>query len=247
MRGGVVDATFADGHPAMSLSLAIVIPVLDEAGTLMPRLLALAPMRQRGARVVVVDGGSADETLAIARAHADVALVAPRGRGAQMNAGAAAYAADVLLFLHADTVLPDQADGLVLAALESASDWGRFDVRIDNPRLVFRCIEGMMNWRSRWSGIATGDQAIFVRRDAFARVGGFADIPLMEDIALSRALKRVAPPVCLRARVSTSARRWEKHGVWRTVWLMWRLRAAYFFGADPAALAVRYGYRSRAS
>ena len=229
----------------MSMSLVIVIPVLDEADTLALRLRALAPLRSRGARVVVVDGGSADETLAIAQTHADAALVAPRGRGAQMNAGAAAFADGVLLFLHADTVLPDQADKLVLEALRGASPWGRCDVRIDNPRAVFRCIERLMNWRSRWSGIATGDQAIFVRRDAFARVGGFPEIELMEDIALSCALKRIAPPVCLRARVTTSARRWEKHGVWRTVLLMWHLRAAYFLGADPASLALKYGYLSR--
>ena len=231
----------------MSMSLAIVIPVLDEADTLSRRLRALAPLRNRGAHVVVVDGGSVDDTLAIAQAHADVALVAPRGRGAQMNAGAAVCAADILLFLHADTVLPDQADRRVLEALQGTSVWGRFDVRIDSPRPVFRCIERMMNWRSRWSGIATGDQAVFVRRDAFERAGGFPDIALMEDIALSRALKRMAPPACLRARVTTSARRWEKHGVWRTVLLMWRLRAAYFLGADPATLAVQYGYPSRPS
>ena len=229
----------------MDMSLAIVIPVLDEAGTLARGLRALAPLRSRGTRVVVVDGGSVDDTLAIAQTHADVVLVAPRGRGAQMNAGAAACAADILLFLHADTVLPEQADRHVRQALQGASAWGRFDVRIDSPRPVFRCIERMMNWRSRWSGIATGDQAVFVRRDAFEQAGGFPDIALMEDIALSRALRRIAPPACLRARVTTSARRWEKHGVWRTVWLMWRLRAAYFLGADPAALAVRYGYRPR--
>ena len=231
----------------MSMSLAIVIPVLDEADTLSRRLRALAPLRNRGAHVVVVDGGSVDDTLAIAQAHADVALVAPRGRGAQMNAGAAVCAADILLFLHADTVLPDQADRRVLEALQGTSVWGRFDVRIDSPRPVFRCIERMMNWRSRWSGIATGDQAVFVRRDAFERAGGFPDIALMEDIALSRALKRMAPPACLRAHVTTSARRWEKHGVWRTMLLMWRLRAAYFLGADPATLAVQYGYPSRPS
>ena len=245
MRGGVADAR--PDRSSMSMSLAIVIPVLDEAGTLAQRLRALAPLRSRGARVVVVDGGSADDTLAIARTHADAALVAPRGRGAQMNAGAAVYEADILLFLHADTVLPEQADRLVLDALQGACTWGRFDVRIDNPRAVFRCIERMMNWRSRWSGIATGDQAVFVRRDAFERVGGFPDIALMEDIALSRALKRIAPPACLRARVTTSARRWEKHGVWRTMLLMWRLRAAYFLGADPTSLAAKYGYRPRRS
>ncbi|WP_296358679.1 TIGR04283 family arsenosugar biosynthesis glycosyltransferase [Ramlibacter sp.] len=229
----------------MSTSLAIVIPVLDEAATLAQRLLALEPLRQRGASVVVVDGGSADDTLAIARKHADVALVAPRGRGAQMNAGARACTAGVLLFLHADTTLPDKADTLVLESLQGGSIWGRFDVRIDSQRPIFRCIESMMNWRSRWSGIATGDQAVFVRRDAFDLAGGFPDIPLMEDIALSRGLKRIAPPVCLRDWVITSARRWERHGVWRTVLLMWRLRAAYFLGADPASLAVQYGYVPR--
>ncbi len=231
----------------MNMPLAIVIPVLDEADTLASRLLALAPLRNRGARVVVVDGGSTDATFAIAQAHADKALIAPRGRAAQMNAGAAACGDDILLFLHADTVLPEQADKLIFEALEGASAWGRFDVRIDNPRPVFRVIESIMNFRSRWSGIATGDQAVFVRRDAFERVGGFPDIPLMEDIALSRALKRIGQPACLRTRVTTSARRWEKHGVWRTVWLMWRLRAAYFLGADPAVLAVRYGYRPRSA
>lgn len=243
----VVDAGRVPDRATMSMSLAIVIPVLDEAGPLAERLRALAPLQSRGVFVVVVDGGSVDETLAIAQTHADAALVAPRGRASQMNAGAAVCKADVLLFLHADTVLPEQADYLVVEALQGASVWGRFDVRIDSHRPVFRCIERLMNWRSRWSGIATGDQAVFVRREAFERVGGFADIPLMEDIALSRALKRIAPPVCLQARVTTSARRWEKHGVWRTVWLMWRLRAAYFLGADPASLAVKYGYRPRRS
>lgn len=231
----------------MNTSIAIVIPVLNEAVTLTDRLLALSPFRARGVMVVVVDGGSTDETFSIAQTHADLAIVAPRGRGAQMNAGAAACQAGTLLFLHADTTLPDDAESLMQHALEGTSAWGRFDVRIDNPRRVFRCIERMMNWRSRWSGIATGDQAVFARRTVFEQVGGFPDIPLMEDVALSRALRSLSPPACLRERVTTSARRWEQHGVWRTVLLMWRLRAAYFFGADPATLAAKYGYRPRAS
>ena len=268
--------------------LTIVLPVLNEAATLVPRLLALQPLRARGARVVVADGGSTDGTLALAQQHADLALVAPRGRGAQMNAGAAAgftpsppgvrlgwgpaappagalpalatganeaslsthpeaTADDILLFLHADTALPEHADHFIQQALQNGAVWGRFDVRIDSPRPVFRLIETLMNLRSRWSGVATGDQAVFVLRSAFEAVGGFEDIALMEDIALSRALLRLSRPACLRQRVTTSARRWEQHGVWRTVLLMWRLRAAYFFGANPARLARQYGYRPRES
>jgi len=229
----------------MRPALCIVVPVLDEAPTLAPRLQALQTYRQRGARVVVVDGGSQDGTLEIARQHADLALLAPRGRAAQMNAGAAACPADVLLFLHADTVLPAHADVLVRRATLGPFFWGRFDVRIDSPRPLLRVVSTMMNLRSRWTGIATGDQALFVRHDLFRQVGGFPELPLMEDIAISRALKVHGPPACLRERVTTSARRWERHGVWRTIFLMWRLRAAYFFGADPRQLAIQYGYRPR--
>lgn len=229
----------------MRPALCIVMPVLDEAETLALRLRELQRFRRRGARLVVVDGGSADDTVAVARAHADLVLLAPRGRAAQMNAGAAACPADVLLFLHADTALPDNADALVRRATLGPFAWGRFDVRIDSERRLLRIVEGMMNLRSRWTGMATGDQAMFVRHDLFRRVGGFPEIALMEDIALSRRLKRHGPPACLHERVTTSARRWERHGTWRTIVLMWRLRAAYFLGADPTRLALRYGYLPR--
>jgi rSAM/selenodomain-associated transferase 2 len=225
--------------------LCIVIPVLDEARTLGQRLGALELMRRRGARVVVVDGGSQDDTFSIAREHADLALIAPRGRASQMNAGAAACPADVLLFLHADTVLPAYADRAVHQAISSGRGWGRFDVHIDSSRNVLRVVATAMNLRSRWSGIATGDQAIFVQHELFWRVGGYPELPLMEDIAICRLLKQHSHPACLRERVTTSARRWERHGVWRTIFLMWRLRAAYFMGADPRQLAVQYGYRPR--
>lgn len=225
--------------------LCIVVPVLDEAAGLVPRLQALQAFRQRGARLVVVDGGSRDNTLALAQPWADQVLCAPRGRASQMNAGAAACAAQALLFLHADTELPPDADTLVRQALQGPAAWGRFDVHIHSPRPLLRLVATLMNLRSRLSGIATGDQALFVRHDLFVQVGGFPDQPLMEDIALSRTLKRHGRPACLRQRVTTSARRWEQHGVWRTIWLMWRLRAAYFLGADPKALAVQYGYRPR--
>ena len=238
MRGDVPDP-MAPLKPA----LCIVVPVLDKAEDLAARLGELQQFRTRGARVVVVDGGSADGSLAIAAGLADLAFVAPQGRARQMNAGAAACNADLLLFLHADTRLPHDADVLVQRATSSGRHWGRFDVAIESPRPVMRIVEALMNRRSRWTGIATGDQAMFVRQDLFHRVGGFPDQPLMEDVALSKRLKRHGPPACLREQVTTSARRWERQGPWRTILLMWHLRAAYFLGADPLKLALRYGYR----
>jgi len=225
-------------------TLAIVIPVLNEAASIEATLKRLAPLRARGAVVIVVDGGSSDDTATRAAPLADRVLAAPRGRAMQMSAGARsaeAAGSDVLLFLHADTMLPDDADRTILSALAGSDRcWGRFDVRIDAPGASLRIIETLMNWRSRLTGIATGDQAIFITRIAFAGLGGFAPLPLMEDIDFSRRAKRLSMPLALRDRVLTSARRWQRHGVWRTVALMWWLRLAYFFGADPGALARRY-------
>lgn len=237
---------FAPMPMPMQMPIAIVMPVLQEGDSLLQRLRALAPLRARGVRLVVVDGGSTDGTWAIARAHADCVLLAARGRASQMNAGVSACLTDAavgaLLFLHADTVLPADADGQVRQALAQGNHWGRFDVRIDGPHPLLRVVERMMNGRSRLTGIATGDQAIFVSRSAWQKVGGFAEQPLMEDIDICARLKRLGPPACIASPVRTSARRWQKHGTWRTVLLMWHLRAAYFFGAKPAALALRYGY-----
>ena len=227
-------------------SLSIIVPVLDEAAGIAAALEALAPFRQRGVEVIVVDGGSRDRTVEFARPLADQVIGAPRGRGAQMNAGAAAATSDVLLFLHADTRLPPAADGLVLEGLRDSSwQWGRFDVRIDGPNPLLKVVAGFMNWRSLLTGIATGDQAMFVTRTALAAVGGFPDIPLMEDVALSKRLKRISRPLGLAARVVTSGRRFEARGVIRTILLMGRLRLEFFLGAEPAALARRYGYVPR--
>lgn len=226
--------------------LSIVVPVLNEATGIAAALGALASLRQRGAEVIVADGGSADATAENARPFADRVLAAPRGRASQMNAGAAAATGSVLLFLHADTTLPDDADGVLLYGLaDSGRVWGRFDIAIDGSHPLLRVVSGMMNWRSQITGIATGDQAMFVTRDAFAAVGGFPDIPLMEDVALSKRLKRLGRPLCLAVRVRTSGRRWEQRGVVSTIVLMWRLRLAYWLGAEPAALARRYGYVPR--
>jgi rSAM/selenodomain-associated transferase 2 len=191
--------------------------------------------------VIVVDGGSSDATAALCAQWSDRLIQAPRGRARQMNAGAACAQGDVLLFLHADTRLPDGAPGLVARALDTgAHAWGRFDVSIAGRSRWFPLIAALMNRRSRLTGIATGDQALFVRRETFHAVGGFPDQPLMEDVELSRRLRRLGRPACLHARVLTSGRRWEQHGVWRTILLMWRLRFLYWLGASPDKLARAY-------
>jgi rSAM/selenodomain-associated transferase 2 len=224
------------------MKLSIVMPVLDEAAEIKAALTALAPYRQRGVEVIVADGGSSDATAELARPLADRVIAAPRGRAAQMNVGAAAAQGDVLLFLHADTRLPESADRLVLDGIaRSGRVWGHFNVRIDGGGLL-RVVAIMMNARSRLTGVATGDQAMFMTRAAFDGVGGFPPIALMEDVALSARLKRSGRPLALRAFVTTSARRWRQHGTLRTVLLMWRLRLRFFLGADPAKLARQYGY-----
>ena len=224
--------------------LSIIIPCLNEADGIERTLRALEPVRRRGAEVIVVDGASDDGTAERAAPLADVVIGAMRGRASQMNAGAGRARGEILLFLHADTLLPDAADALVIDGLKRAHrSWGRFDVRINGRHPLLRAIERLMSARSRLTGIATGDQAIFVTRTLFTAAGGFPDIPLMEDIELSKRLKRFSPPLCLNHCIVTSGRRWERRGVLRTVLLMWRLRLEYWLGADPRRLAMRYGGR----
>jgi rSAM/selenodomain-associated transferase 2 len=226
--------------------LSVVIPVLNEAAGIAAQLETLQALRRQGAELILVDGGSDDNTPELARPLVDQFIVSARGRAVQMNAGARSSTGDALLFLHADTRLPACAHACIRAAIDAGAAWGRFDIRIDGTHAMLRVVARMMNWRSRLTGIATGDQAIFVRRSTFEQIGGYPELPLMEDIALSARLKRIAAPACLRACVVTSGRRWEKHGVMRTILLMWRLRAAYFFGAAPDELAARYGYPPQA-
>ena len=226
------------------MRLAIVIPTLNEAGTIEAALQRLAALRTRGARLIVADGGSGDDTVVRASRLADRVIVAARGRALQMNAGARtpeAQECDVLLFLHADTTLPADADRDIFRGLaNSASRWGRFDVRIEGKSPWLPLVATLMNWRSRASGVCTGDQAIFIERGTFVALDGFAPIPLMEDIEFCRRARALSPPLAIAAKAATSGRRWERDGVWRTIWLMWRMRLAYFFGADPAELARRY-------
>jgi rSAM/selenodomain-associated transferase 2 len=219
--------------------LSIIVPVLNEAAHIEATLAALVPLRRRGAEVIVVDGGSSDTSAALATAGADQVFVAERGRACQMNAGALRAAGDALLFLHADTMMPTDADTHIARALERGP-WGRFDVAIVSGSRWLGVVALLMNWRSRLTGICTGDQALFMRRELFDALGGFADIPLMEDVEFTRRARRIARPIAIGARVQTSGRRWERRGVWRTILLMWSLRWRYFFGADPDALARRY-------
>jgi rSAM/selenodomain-associated transferase 2 len=224
------------------MRLSVVMPALNEADGIEQALTSLAPLRARGVEIVVADGGSSDATVALACPLADLVIAAPRGRGAQMNAGAAASDGDVLLFLHADTRLPHDADALIGdGLLRSGCTWGRFDVRIAGVHPLLPIIAAMMNLRSRMTGIATGDQAIFISRAAFG--AGFPEIALMEDIAMAKRLKRMGRPLCISSPVVTSGRRWEEHGVMKTIVLMWCLRLAYFLGANPARLARSYAPR----
>jgi len=222
-------------------SLSVVIPTLNEAAGILSFFRPLQRLRERGVELILADGGSRDGTVAAASPLADRVLSSPPGRALQMNAGAAHAGGDVLLFLHADARLPDDAERLILDGLrETGRRWGHFDVRLSGAAAMLRVVEWMMNRRSRFTGIATGDQGLFIERGLFNEIGGFPAIELMEDIALCATLKRHGRPLCLAQSVIASSRRWEKHGIWRTIALMWRLRLAYFLGAEPARLAEIY-------
>ncbi|MCB1822369.1 MAG: TIGR04283 family arsenosugar biosynthesis glycosyltransferase [Candidatus Competibacteraceae bacterium] len=226
------------------LVISIILPVLNEETQIMAGLETLQAWRSQHCELIVADGGSRDRTAALAKLLADQVIMSPRGRAAQMNAGASKAQGDILWFLHADSLPPPDAVELIRTVLSNPDrHWGRFDVRLSGCHPALRMVETLMNIRSRLTGIATGDQGIFVRRALFEQTGGYPPIALMEDIALSRLLKRHGRPVCLRQPLQTSSRRWEQDGIARTILLMWRLRLAYFLGADPDRLARSY-YRS---
>ncbi len=221
---------------------SIIIPVLNEAACIRHTLEGLQAWRAEGDEIILVDGGSTDDTLALAQPLTDLQLLSASGRANQMNAGAAASRGEVLLFLHADTLLPRDARQMLegIAKSDGCARWGRFDVRLSGSRLALRVVERMMNLRSRLTGIATGDQALFMDRTLFHAVGGFPAQPLMEDIELSARLKRHCRPHCLRMKVETSSRRWEAGGLLATILLMWRLRLIYWWTGDAEAVAARY-------
>lgn len=224
------------------MKISIIVPVLNEAETITATLQHLQKCRQQGHEVIVVDGGSEDDTIARANALVDKVLVSRCGRALQMNAGAERASGEGLVFLHADTLLPANACARLIDIFEQGKQWGRFNVRLSGQYWFFRVIETMMNLRSCFTSIATGDQAIFVLKSVFSKVGGFPEIELMEDIVLCRKLRSSSRPVCLKDRVITSSRKWESNGIMHTVFLMWRLRLMYFFGV-PADKLARLYYR----
>ena len=220
---------------------SIIIPTLNEAKGISPFLAHLQKFRTAGHEVIVIDGGSTDSTCQLATPHVDQLLKTSSGRARQMNAGADVASGEVLVFLHADTFLPDTASQDIEQALTTTSKvWGRFDVRLSGQQILFRVIEWMMNRRSCITGLATGDQAMFVRRDVFDALGGFHPMPLMEDVEFSRRLCLVSHPFCIKEPVVTDSRRWQKYGAWRTIFLMWQLRWRYWRGESPESLAQIY-------
>lgn len=222
------------------MKYSIIIPALNEEKIIPSCLARLQPLRT-GCEIIIADGGSADNTAALASAYADQIVSSEQGRALQMNAGASRATGDVLLFLHVDTVLPENALQLIEQQISSSRPWGRFNIRLSGSHFMFRIIAQMMNWRSALTGIATGDQVIFVTKEAFKAAGQFPEISLMEDIALSKLLNVISPPICLKAKVTSSSRRWEHNGIFQTIVLMWVIRLLYFLGADPDVLTELYG------
>ena len=223
------------------MRISIIVPTLNEADNIVSTLDGLKPFRKDGNEVIVVDGGSKDETVRLGTSLVDKNIKSTPGRAQQMNVGAKQASGDILWFLHADTLVPDNAVQQIQHALENNKyQWGRFDIRLSGKQLQLRIVESLMNLRSRITGIATGDQGIFVRREVFESIGGFANIPLMEDLDISKRLKKHSRPYCLDTKLITSSRRWEENGILRTIFLMWRLRLAYTLGVKPEKLVNHY-------
>jgi rSAM/selenodomain-associated transferase 2 len=225
--------------------LSIIVPVHNHARTIGQVLHALKPLRERNAEIVVVDGGSSDDTAMLARPLADQVIRAPHGLGRQMNEGAKVARGFIFLFLRPETGLPSDADTQVMyGRARDTSVWGRFDLRITGRHMLLPLVARYLNWRSRGSGLASGDQAIFVQRESFFRVGGFRHIPVLEDVDLCKRLKAISPPICVASRVTVPGDRFDRDGLWKTLRDIEMMRLRYRMGAKPEQLAKRYGFGS---
>ena len=223
------------------MKLSIIIPSFNEEDNILNTLNAVQVLRKAGHEMILVDGGSTDRTLDLAQGLVDTIIKSEKGRAKQMNAGAKEAQGDILIFLHADTVLPKNIENVIIESLSySKCVWGRFNVQLSGKSLAFRIIETLMNKRSCLTSIATGDQAIFIQKNMFYEINGFPEIPLMEDIEISKKLKHYSKAICIKERVITSSRRWEENGILRTVLLMWSIRLAWFFGISAEQLKKRY-------
>lgn len=223
--------------------VSIIIPALNEANNIENTLANIEKMVQQGHECIVVDGGSTDDTLSICSQYNVTCLKSEKGRAVQMNYGAAHAKNNILVFLHADTLLPYNAIAIInkcISAKHSKYLWGRFNVKFTGQRFILRIIEFFMNLRSCITGIATGDQVVFIEKELFEKVNGFKQIPLMEDIEISKALKKYSRPICIKNKVITSSRRWELNGYWKTITLMWKIRLLYFFGVPADKLVKMY-------
>lgn len=219
--------------------ISIIIPVLNEEYSINELLQQLQDFRKQGHEVIIVDGGSSDNTVSISNLLADNVIKSESGRALQMNKGVEFSNNDILWFLHADTLITENAVDKILQALNK-KDWGRFNIKLSGSSFLFRIIEKMINFRSCVFGIATGDQGIFIKRKVFDSVKGYSNIPLMEDIDLSQKLKKLSRSVCIKETLTTSSRRWEQKGILSTVFLMWRLRFLYWLGVSADKLASQY-------
>lgn len=226
----------------MSCKISIIIPCLNEAANIVTTLHALQSLRERGHEIILSDASSTDDTISLASPLCDKVISSKAGRALQMNAGAQHANGDILCFIHADTLCPENLDRIIIHELKTSNYlWGRFNIKLNGKKFAFRLIESLINIRSRITGIASGDQGIFIYRHVFNRLSGFSPIPLMEDIELSKRLKKLSKPVCIKNyALITSSRRWEKHGIIATILLMWTLRLKYFSGVSPEKLATRY-------
>ncbi len=221
--------------------ISVIIPTFNESKNITATLKQLQALRKNGHKVLLADGGSTDNTIALAAPFVDEIIISEKGRATQMNSAAVKTQSDVLWFLHADTLVPENSDTIICRHLENTRKvWGRFNIQLSGQNFLFRVIENMINLRSKLTGIATGDQGIFIQQDIFKKLNGFSEIPLMEDIEITKRLKKISSPVCITHKLTTSSRRWGKHGILKTVFLMWQLRLAYYIGASANKLARKY-------